>query len=61
MENNKIYDMKFSKIYQLLINKALKKGRTKEETSYQRRCLRSQGGGGRGPAYARDPVSGQAH
>lgn len=31
MENNKIYGMAFSKIYPLLVNKALKKGRTKEE------------------------------
>ena len=31
MENNKVYGMDFSKIYQLLVNKALRKGRTKEE------------------------------
>lgn len=31
MENNKVYEMDFSKIYRLLVNKALKKGRTKEE------------------------------
>lgn len=32
MENNKVYEMDFAKIYQLLLNKAQKKGRTKEET-----------------------------
>ena len=32
MENEKIYGMDFNKIYQLLLNKALRKGRTKEET-----------------------------
>lgn len=32
MENEKIYGMDFYKIYQLLLNKALRKGRTKEET-----------------------------
>lgn len=32
MDNEKIYGMDFAKIYQLLLNKALKKGRTKEET-----------------------------
>ena len=31
MENNKVYGMDFTKIYQLLLNKAMKKGRTKEE------------------------------
>ena len=31
MENNKVYRMDFTKIYQLLLNKAMKKGRTKEE------------------------------
>lgn len=43
MENNKIYDMKFSKIYQLLINKALKKGRTKEEADEIIRWLTGYG------------------
>ncbi|MFG6364265.1 DUF2200 family protein [Schaedlerella sp.] len=31
MENSKVYGMNFTKIYQLLLNKAMKKGRTKEE------------------------------
>lgn len=31
MSNEKVYTMSFSKIYPLLENKALKKGRTKEE------------------------------
>lgn len=31
MENEKVYQMSFSKIYPLLVNKAVKKGRTKEE------------------------------
>lgn len=31
MDNNKVYRMDFPKVYQLLVNKALKKGRTKEE------------------------------
>ncbi|NBH83762.1 DUF2200 domain-containing protein [bacterium C-53] len=31
MNNDKLYQMKFSKIYPLLVNKVLKKGRTKEE------------------------------
>lgn len=31
MNNEKIYQMEFSKIYRLLVNKAGKKGRTKEE------------------------------
>lgn len=31
MENNKVYQMKFSKIYPLLVNKAVKKGRTRSE------------------------------
>ena len=31
MNNDKIYKMKFSKIYPLLVNKAVKKGRTKQE------------------------------
>ena len=32
MNQDKIYQMDFSRIYQLLINKACKKGRTREET-----------------------------
>ena len=31
MNNDKIYKMNFSKIYPLLVNKATKKGRTKQE------------------------------
>lgn len=31
MTNEKVYQMKFSKIYPLLVNKAVKKGRTQEE------------------------------
>lgn len=31
MDNHKIYQMNFSKVYPLLVNKAVKKGRTKEE------------------------------
>lgn len=31
MENEKIYQMKFAEIYKLLLNKAVRKGRTKEE------------------------------
>lgn len=31
MGSDKIYQMEFSKIYGLLVNKAMKKGRTKEE------------------------------
>ena len=31
MSNEKIYQMEFSRIYPLLVNKAVKKGRTKEE------------------------------
>jgi len=31
MENNKVFAMKFSKIYPLLVSKAEKKGRTKQE------------------------------
>lgn len=31
MDNEKVYQMDFAKIYQLLVNKATKKGRTKAE------------------------------
>lgn len=31
MENEKVYAMPLGKVYSLLLNKALKKGRTKEE------------------------------
>lgn len=31
MENEKVYQMKISKIYPLLVNKAMRKGRTQEE------------------------------
>lgn len=33
MDNEKIYQMSFSKIYPLLVNKALKKGRTEAEVN----------------------------
>lgn len=31
MDNEKVYQMSFSKIYSLLVNKAIRRGRTKEE------------------------------
>lgn len=31
MENEKVYQMKFAKIYELLVNKAVRKDRTKEK------------------------------
>lgn len=31
MENEKVYQMSFAKVYQCLINKAVRKGRTKED------------------------------
>lgn len=31
MSNDKVYQMSFSKVYPLLVNKAIKKGRSKEE------------------------------
>lgn len=31
MENEKVYQMEFSKVYHLLVNKAEKKGRTRQE------------------------------
>lgn len=31
MSNEKVYQMRFSKVYPLLVNKAVKKGRSKEE------------------------------
>lgn len=31
MDNQKVYAMKFAKVYPLLVNKAERKGRTKEE------------------------------
>lgn len=33
MENEKVYRMSFAKIYSLLVNKAVKKGRTVDEVS----------------------------
>lgn len=53
MENEKVYQMPFSKIYPLLINKAVKKGRTKEEvdeiirwlTGYSQEQLDTMAGG----------------
>lgn len=49
MDNEKVYQMEFAKIYQLLVNKALRKGRTKEEvdkiirwlTGYSQEALES--------------------
>lgn len=43
MENNRIFEMNFSKVYQLLVNKALKKGRTKEEVDEIIRWLTGYG------------------
>lgn len=31
MSNEKVYQMSFSKVYPLLVNKAVKKGRSKDE------------------------------
>ena len=31
MDNEKVYRMKFSSVYPLLVNKAVRKGRTQEE------------------------------
>lgn len=53
MENEKVYQMPFSKIYPLLVNKAVKKGRTKEEvdeiirwlTGYSQEQLHTMAGG----------------
>ena len=39
MNNEKIYNMQFSKIYPLLLNKVQKKGHTKEETYMIINCL----------------------
>lgn len=33
MENKKVYDMMFAKIYPMLVNKAVKKGRSAEEVT----------------------------
>ena len=52
MDNEKVYQMEFGKIYQLLVNKAVKKGRTKEEvdevirwlTGYSQEALDSLAG-----------------
>lgn len=38
MGNEKIYMMKFAEVYKLLVNKAVRKGRTKEEVD--ERCDR---------------------
>lgn len=43
MEANKVYEMKFSKIYPLLTAKAEKKGRTKEEVDQVIRWLTGYG------------------
>lgn len=43
MDNEKVYQMSFSKVYPLLVNKALKKGRTKEEVDEIIRWLTGYG------------------
>ena len=39
MSNDKVYQMEFSKIYRLLVDKVLRKGRTKEEADQVIRWL----------------------
>ena len=39
MDNEKVFRMEFSKVYGLLVNKAVKKGRTKEEVDAVTRWL----------------------
>lgn len=39
MSNEKVYQMSFSKVYPLLVNKAVKKGRSKEEVDEMIRWL----------------------
>lgn len=39
MDNEKVYQMDFSKVYQLLVNKAEKKGRTRQEVDEIARWL----------------------
>lgn len=39
MQNEKVYQMSFSKVYQLLVNKAEKKGRTRQEVDEVTRWL----------------------
>ena len=74
MENEKVYQMDFSKVYHLLVSKAEKKGRTRQEvdevarwlTGYsqaeleadKRRGLWCEGGRYRGASDAGDPLSG---
>ena len=43
MENEKVYQMSFAKVYPLLVGKALKKGRTKEEVDQVIRWLTGYG------------------
>ncbi len=43
MENEKVYRMDFAKVYQLLVNKAVKKGRTKQEVDVVTRWLTGYG------------------
>ncbi len=43
MENEKVYQMSFSKVYPLLLGKALKKGRTKDEVDQVIRWLTGYG------------------
>lgn len=40
MSNDKVYQMSFSKIYPLLVNKAVKKGRSKDEVDVVIRWLK---------------------
>lgn len=53
MNNKKIYKMEFSKIYPLLVNKAVKKGR--EPKTDQRCCLWSSCRRHRGSSHAGNP------
>ena len=43
MENEKVYQMDFSKVYHLLVNKAEKKGRTRQEVDEVIRWLTGYG------------------
>lgn len=43
MEYEKVYEMKFAKVYPLLVEKAVKKGRTKEEVDQVIRWLTGYG------------------
>ena len=54
MENEKVYQMKLSKIYPLLVNKAVKKGRTKDEVDEVIRWLTGYSQEGLEEQMARD-------